>query len=189
MSFCGEESTMNLKQSIRAFTLIELLVTIGIIAILAAILLPAIKAALLKAEKARCQTEVNGLASAIKAYYNEYSKFPNQTTPKDASYGGVPPKNNNYLIISVLVSNNARKISFLEIADSSRDAAGNYLDPWDMQYGITVDGDFDNSCSQMEGGGVSSVGGRTVAVWSAGPNQVTDVVPGDKADDDILSWK
>ncbi len=60
----------------RGFTLIELLVVIGIIAILAAILLPAMNAVARKADNSRAKADVQGLQSAWKAYYNEYGCWP-----------------------------------------------------------------------------------------------------------------
>ena len=60
----------------RAFTLIELLTVISIIAILAALLLPAISKARVQAQKKKAQMEVSQIANAIHTYESEYSKFP-----------------------------------------------------------------------------------------------------------------
>ena len=165
-----------------AFTLIELLVTIGIIALLAAILLPAINAALVKAEKNRAQVEVVGLSNAIKAYYNEYSRYPLQKdTSKDLFYGG--PANNNYDLIREITTNNSRHISFLEVPDNSMDPSGNFIDPWDQSYGVTMDCNFDNNCDNVQGGNAGTlIRGKGVCVWSAGPDQIKNT------GDDIKSW-
>ncbi len=64
------------RSSFLGFTLIEMLVVISIIAILAAILLPALAAAKVKAQKAKAQLEVNQIANAIHTYESDYSKFP-----------------------------------------------------------------------------------------------------------------
>ena len=58
------------------FTLLELLTVIAIIAVLAGLLFPTIKNALLRAEVAKAQQAVNGLATAFKAYSTEYGKYP-----------------------------------------------------------------------------------------------------------------
>ena len=60
----------------KAFTLIELMVVVGIIAILAAILLPALNAASKKADITRAKAEVKGLHAAWMAYFNEYGCWP-----------------------------------------------------------------------------------------------------------------
>src|SRR5277367_6597504 len=66
----------NTFRSKSGFTLIELLTVIAIIGVLIALLFPAIKSALGKAETSRAQTAIAGLTTAYKAYYTEYGKWP-----------------------------------------------------------------------------------------------------------------
>ena len=71
-----------------AFTLIELLAVIGIIGVLAALLFPAIKLALQKAEIAQAQNDVKNIETAVKSFYTEYGKWPNGNGGSaDFSYG------------------------------------------------------------------------------------------------------
>ena len=66
----------------RAFTLVELLVVIAIIAILAAMLLPALNSAKLRAQVTTAKTEMAQLKSAIERYYSQYNRYP---VPKDTA--------------------------------------------------------------------------------------------------------
>jgi prepilin-type N-terminal cleavage/methylation domain-containing protein len=59
-----------------AFTLVELLVVIGILAVLAALLTPAVMNARLAARTAVIKTEIDMLHMAIMNYRNEYGSFP-----------------------------------------------------------------------------------------------------------------
>src|SRR5947208_13234278 len=72
------------------FTLTEMLVVIGIIAVLAALLLPAVNRAIIAARNTAIAIEVNQLATAIEAYKQEKGDYPPNfrgtiTNPNDAS--------------------------------------------------------------------------------------------------------
>ena len=126
----------------QGFTLVELLVVISIIAILAGILLPTVVNAFKKASDAQVRTELKSIETAVKAYVNEYSKL-----PLEDDWHGDPDMNlteaQAKLTIARLVGGNPRKIVFLE----SNTSDGTFLDPWDVQYRMYVDSNYDNEIS------------------------------------------
>jgi len=60
----------------RGFTLIELLVVISIIAILAALLLPAFSRSKAVAKRAKCQSNLHQISLAFRLYVDDYNLYP-----------------------------------------------------------------------------------------------------------------
>ncbi|MBX7259297.1 MAG: type II secretion system GspH family protein [Candidatus Hydrogenedentes bacterium] len=170
------------------FTLVELLVTIGIIAILASILLPALTAAARKGEITRARMDMSQIVSAIKSYNREYGIWPVPTSNgyQDRTFGDRNnPQGAEYtmnVVMDILRAiprapgnvngtNNVRKIVFLEIppksmegtdkdGDTYKEDDGYYLDPWGNPYVITMDTEFDGE----------------IGVCCLGGNAYTDIV-------------
>ncbi|HRU06176.1 MAG TPA: type II secretion system protein [Candidatus Brocadiia bacterium] len=67
-----------------AFTLIELLVVVAIIAILAAMLLPALAAAREKSRRASCMSSLKQMGSALETYCGDYGQY----FPSSHTWGG-----------------------------------------------------------------------------------------------------
>ena len=71
-----KKTPLNSRRARRGFTLIELLVVISIIAILAAMLLPALNHAKVNAQKNQAKMEMNQIKNAIQTYESDYSRLP-----------------------------------------------------------------------------------------------------------------
>ncbi len=72
------------KRGERGFTLIELLIVLGIIAVLAAIAVPAVTGYIKRAKQRAWESDKEIIENAVKAYYVDYGKFP---TWGDGAYG------------------------------------------------------------------------------------------------------
>lgn len=91
--------TMSSARRFRAgFTLVELLTVIAIIAILAAMLLPVLAAAKVRAQKTQAGLQERDIVTAVTAYNSDYGRFPvspgaqaaaNNSANSDYTYGAI----------------------------------------------------------------------------------------------------
>ena len=158
-----------LRRRSRAFTLIELLVVISIIAVLSALLMPAMGTMKKKAKIQATQKEVNDLATAIHQYETTYSRFPTiqKSGGSDVTFG---LNNGNEEVVAILRDTelpaagarpaininhvlNPQRQNFLSAVKPAKDTsspgidtAGVYRDVWGQPFIISVDLNFDDRC-------------------------------------------
>ncbi|MDF3128686.1 prepilin-type N-terminal cleavage/methylation domain-containing protein [Kiritimatiellaeota bacterium B1221] len=139
-----------------AFTLIEMLVVIAIIALLAALLFPAISKGVLKAKRNKAGIETRNIANAIAMFYKDYGYL-----PVPASEQGLVPGagNGDYGAEQTQAFNDAKSKEIIKVLMGEDDELnpkntvyidsdtpivdGTFLDPWDNQYWIKLDLDHD----------------------------------------------
>ena len=183
----------------QAFTLIELLTVIAIIGVLVALLFPAIKNSLLKAETTKAQTAISGLATAFKSYYTEYGKWPvadnttgggnsNYTYTVDTNFvallqganntasltGGAPGTSPSTFapVSSSLLQGNPRGIRFLEFKQAEVDPKVGLVDPWKGAYYCRFDQSYGNDVADPfnDTGPKPTKVNAGFVIWSAGPD-------------------
>jgi len=161
------------------FTLVELLVVIGVIAILAGMLYPAIGAAKRAARRHAAFGAVKSLETAFNAYMDEYNKaprvYPNGITPP----GNVETMSFLEVRDDVLrmlrgqpltgiypTPPNSRNRMFIEVK-STQILTNSFIDPWGRPYKYMLDFNYDNSVTV--GQFSTNLIGRRTAIWSDGP--------------------
>lgn len=205
---------MNLPvKKTKAFTLIELLVVITIIAILVALLIPAISTVKNQANKTKARNALQNIIVAIKAYDTDYGKYPIDETggspAADITYGdmnkGYGASKDNAELIDVLRYNisgshqnivqslNPRGTPYLEAPLSKVSPAkseidpktGGYYDPWSAEYYIMIDGNYDHQLTPPSGlPGLSTDANSTKPLSSS----VIGWSLGRKQQDTITTW-
>ncbi|MEO7317593.1 MAG: type II secretion system protein [Chthoniobacteraceae bacterium] len=173
--------TMPLRRFIlpRAFTLIEILVVISIIAILMAMLFPALEKVREQARRAQARNDLGQILLAVKNYHGEYGKYPSVAAiapDGDVLVGDADAKatiDNSALMDTLRAIGrglnerhvlNPKRIIFLDGRTAGNAAEpragfsdkaeskkrGSFYDPWGRQYGVVMDADSDNTLTVAE---------------------------------------
>jgi len=172
----NRESALKAREG--AFTLVELLVVISIIGMLAGLMSVAIPKAMESGKKAKAKGELTAIVAAVKAYKQEYGRWPGTNTTSDTTF---QDDNSKYLLAALGGTNNTlvenpKSVRFLEGADTD----GTMKDPWKTQYFILVDTDDSNSMTYN----AKTIGISVLAV-SFGKDQKQDATP--SSGDDVFS--
>jgi prepilin-type N-terminal cleavage/methylation domain-containing protein len=161
------------------FTLVELLVVISIVGMLAGLMSVAIPKAMEGGKKAKAKGELNAIVAAVKAYKQEYGRWPGSTM--DDIDKQFQDANSRSLLSALSGTNNAlvenpKSVRFLEGASID----GTMQDPWGAQYFVILDSDESNSILYR---------GRTISMSvlavSFGKDTTQDTNPG--SGDDVFS--
>jgi len=128
-----------------AFTLVELLVVVSIIGLLVGLLAAGIPRAMDAGMKAKAKGEATAIVAAVKAYKQEYGRFPWANTNNTTIFSSNSPTTVN--LIKVLSGDsttsldgsqpaNPKGVRFLE---GSAGGTSGLPDPWGNQYSVVVD--------------------------------------------------
>jgi len=146
----------DLKVGEGAFTLVELLVVISIIGMLAGLMSVAIPKAMESGKKAKAKGELTAIVAAVKAYKQEYGRWPGDPTAVNRLYSSNSSPSMKDLM-KVLGGDattqldgqiaNPKGVRFFEGGKTD----GTLLDPWSRQYLVLVDSADNGSLTYING--------------------------------------
>jgi len=182
------------------FTLTELLVVISIIGLLAGLSTAVIPRAMEAGKKAKVKTELTSLVASVKAYRQEYGRYPINANLADNEFNSWygPPTNENGSkeLVRILsgenrtlggVEMNPKGVRFLEGASPD----GTFRDAWGNQYCVKMDTDESGALEYYASGGQGENIKMTVIAVSLGKDK-TQNDPDRRTTrscDDVFSWR
>jgi prepilin-type N-terminal cleavage/methylation domain-containing protein len=219
----NESNALQRPHHASAFTLIELLVVIFIIAILIGFFLPTLFGMYERAKKVQAKHDLTQIVNAVNAFYTEYGKYPLPAgTTTDTTYGPGGTAANEVLLKELRAcqtgqpscpnpaSVNTRQIVYISprvlgtapVRSAIASDNGQFYDPWQTPYSVTIDGNYDNSVANPYGAqNVGGAGSNPVPLgvigWSRGKDQMLgtngdnvykDPTTGAQSDD-VISWQ
>ncbi|NDB96358.1 MAG: prepilin-type N-terminal cleavage/methylation domain-containing protein [Verrucomicrobia bacterium] len=129
-----------------AFTLVELLVVVSIIGLLVGLLAAGIPRAMDAGMKAKAKGEATAIVAAVKAYKQEYGRFPGDVTQSNMTFSSNSTTTVQNLIkvlngdsttsLDGTQAANPKGVRFLE---GSKGGTSGLPDPWGNQYIVVVD--------------------------------------------------
>jgi len=128
-----------------AFTLVELLVVVSIIGLLVGLLAAGIPRAMDAGMKAKAKGEATAIVAAVKAYKQEYGRFPGNVNQSNVTFGISSPTTID--LIKVLNGDSTTSLDGSQAAnpkgtrflEGSKGGTSGLPDPWGNQYIVVVD--------------------------------------------------
>jgi len=162
----------------KAFTLVELLVVITILGILMSLAVSGAGAIRNQARAAQARNDCTGVATAIRAFYTDYSRYPVLLSKSDnATYEAVQDSAGNSEVIKALIASdvtiNPRGVVYYE-AKTAKPSNGSWtggvndgglFDPWGYTFGI---------CLNVQASAGFRYSGSTLKYYLSKPGDVSD---------------
>lgn len=165
------------------------------VAIVAALVIPAVTAAKEAARRAKASTEVRQIVLAVQQYENDYGRLPD--LGGDGTHDVTVAENNSRLFnilrgIDAGHTGNPRQAVYFSAAQATGKgkpsgglgADGVLYDPWGNPYLIRIDGNGDGQTDDPYGTSPADKVNKTVIAWSLGK----DARPGKDGQGDVRSW-
>lgn len=150
------------QQGAKGFTLIEMMIVIGIMAVLATVVMPAVQNAREKGFEATTQLEISAVQAAIGLLFDDTGLYPNGTV--DYCRTSLPPGNE----IDLSSDNAGLVANGLSWDGWNGPYISDLTDPWGNPY--FLDEDYQCLASTTGCRGVTDAGNDSSVIVSCGPN-------------------